>query len=156
MVPVSLGRRPPRGALQDRIMADRWKTIEDLFHRARELDVSERSRFLAEACRGDGALRNEVESLLEQASAPGFLESPAFEAAVRALAGGDEPMSEGEQIGSYTILSLIGKGGMGEVYRARGIESSGARSPSRSFRSHSPAIPIGLPASGAKPRSSPL
>ena len=81
--------------------------------------MSERSRFLAEACRGDGALRNEVESLLEQASAPGFLESPAFEAAARALAGGDEPMSEGEQIGSYTILSLIGKGGMGEVYRAR-------------------------------------
>ena len=28
------------------------------------------------------------------------------------------PLSSGEQLGHYQILSLIGKGGMGEVYRA--------------------------------------
>ena len=100
-------------------MSDRWKKIEDLFHRARELDGAERSRFLAEACRGDAALRDDVESLLAQESAPGFLEAPALEEAARALAEDVEPMKEGRQFGSYTIRSFIEKGGMGEVYRAR-------------------------------------
>jgi hypothetical protein len=32
---------------------------------------------------------------------------------------GNMPLASGEQLGYYKIQSLIGKGGMGEVYRAR-------------------------------------
>ena len=44
----------------------RWEQIEALVRGAREVPLSGRAAFLDEACRGDSALRNEVEKLLEQ------------------------------------------------------------------------------------------
>jgi len=43
---------------------ERWKRIENLFRAACELKPEDRSRFLAEACGADAALRREVELLL--------------------------------------------------------------------------------------------
>ena len=56
--------------------------ISDLYHRALERPRGERAAFLDEACDRDGALRREVESLLDydSAAAP-FLETPAMAAA---------------------------------------------------------------------------
>ena len=42
------------------------------------------------------------------------------------------PIQSGTHLGPYEILSAIGAGGMGEVYRARDTKLSGAMSPSRS------------------------
>jgi serine/threonine protein kinase len=99
---------------------ERWKQIEQLLDSALEREENQRAAFLKEACAGDEALRREVESLLAQEKqAEDFIEVPALEAAAKGLAACQPQSLVGRQIGSYQILSVLGAGGMGEVYRAR-------------------------------------
>jgi serine/threonine protein kinase len=98
---------------------ERWQRIEHLYHAALERDANERAAFLAEACTGDNALRREVESLLLcDARAENFIESPALEIAAQLRAEERAQSMIGRQLGHYKILSLLGMGGMGEVYLA--------------------------------------
>src|SRR5438552_2768206 len=101
------------------MMPDRWQRIEELYHSAREREESQRVAFLEGACEGDEALRREVESLLaEEKRSEGFLESPALEIAAKKIAQDQTRSLLGQRLGSYQVLSLLGAGGMGEVYRA--------------------------------------
>jgi eukaryotic-like serine/threonine-protein kinase len=99
------------------VTSDRWQQIEQLYHAALELEGGQRTAFLTQACAGDDALRQEVESLLAQ-GAGSQLEAPALEVAARSLAEDGGRSLLGRRIGSYQILSLVGAGGMGEVYEA--------------------------------------
>ena len=102
-------------------MPDRLSRIEDLYHRSLERDDSERSAFLTEACAGDEALRREVESLLGyHPKAEPLMEKSAIAMIAESL--GEGRLREGQQISSDKILSLLGAGGMGEVYRARDLK----------------------------------
>ena len=76
--------------------------------------------FLREECHGDEGLRKQVEAMVKSHERSGdFIESPAFAAAPELLI--DEPTGDliGQLIGHYQIESLLGVGGMGEVYLAR-------------------------------------
>ncbi len=99
--------------------SERWQQVEKLYHSALERGASQRADFLNEACAGDEALRREVESLLAyQGRAENFIESPALELAAKAITGDEASLLVGRAFSHYKVLSLIGRGGMGEVYLA--------------------------------------
>jgi serine/threonine protein kinase/Tfp pilus assembly protein PilF len=100
--------------------AERWKQVNDLFQLAVERAPEERATFLHEACHDDEGMRREVESLLTSYErAENFIEVPAFEVSPELVTNDRTGALVGKVIGHYRIESLIGVGGMGEVYLAR-------------------------------------
>ncbi len=97
-----------------------WRKVEALFHEALELNPEARSAFLEEKCAGDTVLRQEVDSLLASARQPlDFLQKPVLEAANRMILDDrHKMMAAGTQLDHYKIISMLGAGGMGEVYLA--------------------------------------
>jgi eukaryotic-like serine/threonine-protein kinase len=92
--------------------------IAELVKSALERGAEQWPSFLDEACPADPAMRAEIESLLRhQVRARDFIEGPALDLAVEALAGAGK-YTAGAVLGDYEIVSLIGEGGMGEVYLA--------------------------------------
>jgi serine/threonine-protein kinase len=95
-----------------------WENLRDIFQTAIELPANKRAIYLDDACAGDPALRQAVESLLKS---PGETDSLATMSAPKDSEGrlmrAEEPEA-GKIIGHYRILSLLGKGGMGTVYLA--------------------------------------
>jgi Tol biopolymer transport system component len=99
--------------------SERRQRIEDVCHAALDQPAHERPAFVAVACKDDDALRQDVETLLTHAqAAEGFLATPITVVAAEIFAD-DRASLVGREIGGHRILSLLGAGGMGEVYRAR-------------------------------------
>ena len=102
---------------------ERWQQIDKLLEAALEREESERSAFLKQACAGDESLQEEVESLLAaDKQAEDLIEAPAVEMIAEGFAKDQSGSLKGRRMGSYKILSLLGAGGMGEVYRARDMK----------------------------------
>ena len=92
---------------------ERWQEIRTVLEAALPMDSARRRAYLDQVCSSDESLRREVESLLaaDKQAQTGFLQSPPV--AMR--------LEKGTQLGDYEIQSLLGAGGMGEVYRARDL-----------------------------------
>lgn len=102
------------------MLPDRWKQIGDLYYETSLLPEGEQSSFLEKACGGDWELRREVESLLASSEkAKTFLDSYPGDVVAGMIVAEDIARSmSGQKLGRYQLHSLIGSGGMGEVYRA--------------------------------------
>lgn len=102
---------------------ERWQKIDQLFHFALERAPQERALFITDVCAGDEVLKREVESLIKSYErADSFIEQSASDVAAELLAGGRGKLAIGQQIAHYTIMALLGVGGMGEVYLARDMK----------------------------------
>jgi serine/threonine protein kinase/Tol biopolymer transport system component len=98
---------------------EHWQEIKRLFNAAVEQTPEARSAFLEEACTGDQRLRSEVESLLSSYERTGeFIDAPAYEVAAELLVEKESLLTPSGNLGSYRILSTLGRGGMGEVLLA--------------------------------------
>jgi Tol biopolymer transport system component/tRNA A-37 threonylcarbamoyl transferase component Bud32 len=100
------------------VRAEHWR-VKQLFQSALERASDERAAYLHEACAGDEALRQEVESLLSREKGlDGFLEAPALQAVAKMFSENASQALIGRQMSSYQVLSQLGAGAMGEVYKA--------------------------------------
>ena len=89
---------------------ERWRVVKDVLHQAMDLAPGKRSAFLDKVCSSDHSLRREVETLLGSSNEAGtvFLQSSGLRLT----------LPPGTRLEHYEVRSMLGAGGMGEVYRA--------------------------------------
>jgi hypothetical protein len=99
---------------------ERYQLIGQLFDEALKRAPDERAAFLAQACGADAGWRAEVEKLLaNHIESEEFLSRPAMHVAAQLFAQKQSASLAGQTINHYQIHSLLGTGGMGEVWLAR-------------------------------------
>lgn len=100
-----------------------WQHTKKLLGEALDLDPADRVAFIDRASGSNTQLREELISLLEAAQSDGaLLDTPPAMLVLEAMNARTEQAWIGQRLGPYAIVSLIARGGMGEVYRAERVD----------------------------------
>lgn len=98
---------------------ENWNKIKRIFSDALKIEISEREKFVIEACGENKQLLEEVQSLLTAHAHPGPLDKPP-ENLKQSLFGSSNTQSyKNHVIGNYKIIKELGHGGMGNVFLAK-------------------------------------
>lgn len=95
---------------------DDWKKIKTILEAAIDLDPAERPGFLADKCKGNDQMRQEIESLLISDNTNAEFLEVDLPGSIFEIEKPSERI--GERVGPYKIVDEIGTGGMGIVYLA--------------------------------------
>jgi len=101
--------------------ADRWQSLNEIFHGALARDPAERLAFVSQACAGDESLRLESEELL-RAHERAERDLGAIERLEITLEELEPAGLVGHRLGPYRISEEIGRGGMGAVWLADRVD----------------------------------
>lgn len=98
---------------------EHWQQVKEVFEAALEHDSEQRAAFLDHACAKDETIRREVQArLASHDAAPNFMDTTALAGSAGGLSGAAAKLSAGQRFGRFEVVSLLGAGGMGEVYLA--------------------------------------
>ena len=98
---------------------ERYKRIDKLLQAALEMEPAERPVFLRENCGDDQNLTEEVEALIAGSErVDSLIDSPLPEFMTLFSPEQDLELSVGDTLSHYTVLSILGVGGAGQVYLA--------------------------------------